>query len=189
MGLVILILFAALGIWVVLGSPTTLQNWRRTLRPGGEKTGAGGPRSLAAHGAVEGRPTEVRGVGALRNWIGYSIEVATVPPGWYLCYVKPIGGGEQHEEPYLLPRPAAWREGRRYAGGNAPGHIEQHHRLDLGSAMLRKPARDGGSWPAVITGEELKVLAEKGFTITHGSGPFRTTEEAEDALVDLWTND
>ena len=176
MGLVILILFAALGIWVVLGSPTTLQDWLRALRPppGGENTA---------------RPTEVRGVGALRNWIGYSIGVATVPPGWYLCYVKPIGGGEPHEEPYLLPRPAAWREGRRHAGGNAPGHIEQHHRLDLGSAILRKPAPDGGPWPAVVTGEELRLLAERGFTITHDSGPFLTTEEAEDALVDLWTND
>jgi len=55
--------------------------------------------------------------------------------------------------------------------------------------MLRKPARGGRAVQAVITGEELGLLAERGFTITHRGGPFPTSQEAEDALIDLWTND
>lgn len=60
------------------------------------------------------------------------------------------------------------------------------YRLNLDGDALRAPARNGFDQHAVLTGEELKELRRRGFSVTVMQGPFPDQKQAEDSLDSCW---
>ena len=117
---------------------------------------AAAEKRAAATGATVGASTAPRAT--TRVW-----PSDPVGSEYYFCWVGPMGEGQ----PY-----------------RAPG---VDYRLDLTALPLQRPVTESRMHPqAVITGDELRVLSERGFKIEVRAGPFQTEAEAEDALDDEW---